>query len=57
MFNGGVFNGGAWLRVEDRAVDVHYRDLNDIEHQIAEAAAGRFHIERLMFHRAGEGAA
>ena len=52
-WGGGVFNGGAWLRVEGRPVDVHYRDLDDVEHQIAEAREGRFRIERLMFHLAG----
>jgi predicted nucleotidyltransferase len=52
-WGGGVFNGGAWLRVEGRLVDVHYRDLDDVEHQIAEAREGRFRIERLMFHLAG----
>jgi predicted nucleotidyltransferase len=52
-WGGGVFNGGAWLRAEDRPVDVHYRDLDDVEHQIAEAGEGRFGIERLMFNLAG----
>ncbi len=52
-WGGGVFNGGAWLRVDGRKVDVHYRDLDDVEHQLAEARAGRFGIERLMFYLAG----
>src|SRR3984957_3876662 len=52
-WGGGVFNGGAWLRVDNRQVDVHYRDLDDVEHRIAEAREGRFRIERLMFHLAG----
>jgi predicted nucleotidyltransferase len=52
-WGGGVFNGGAWLRVEDRRVDVHYRDLDDVEHHLAEAREGRFRIERLLFHLAG----
>ena len=52
-WGGGVFNGGAWLRVEGRPVDVHYRDLDDVEYQVAEAREGRFGIERLMFHLAG----
>ena len=52
-WGGGVFNGGAWLQVDGRKVDVHYRDLDDVEHQLAEARAGRFGIERLMFHLAG----
>lgn len=52
-WGGGVFNGGAWLRVGDRHLDVHYRDLDDVEYQLAEARAGRFRIERLLFHLAG----
>jgi predicted nucleotidyltransferase len=52
-WGGGVFNGGAWLTVRDRRVDVHYRDLNDVEHHLAEAREGRFRIERLLFHLAG----
>lgn len=52
-WGGGVFNGGAWLQVRSRHVDVHYRDLEDVERRIAEAREGRFHIERLPFHLAG----
>jgi predicted nucleotidyltransferase len=52
-WGGGVFNGGAWLTVEGRRVDVHYRDLDVVEHELAEARAGRFHWEPLMFHLAG----
>ncbi|QPP09986.1 nucleotidyltransferase domain-containing protein [Streptomyces bathyalis] len=52
-WGGGVFNGGAWLTVDGRRTDVHYRDLDVVEHEIAEAEAGRFHREQLMFHLAG----
>jgi predicted nucleotidyltransferase len=52
-WGGGVFNGGAWLAVDDQKVDVHYRDLDDVDHRLAEAEAGRFDIERLQFHLAG----
>ncbi|HJP73652.1 MAG TPA: nucleotidyltransferase domain-containing protein [Pseudonocardiaceae bacterium] len=52
-WGGGVFNGGAWLTVDDRRVDVHYRDLDVVEHELAEARAGRFHWEPLAFHLAG----
>ncbi|MCC8243656.1 nucleotidyltransferase family protein [Saccharothrix luteola] len=52
-WGGGVFNGGAWLTVEGRRVDVHYRDLDVVEHELAEAERGRFHSEPLMFHLAG----
>ncbi|MFI5717250.1 nucleotidyltransferase domain-containing protein [Nocardia sp. NPDC051750] len=50
---GGVFNGGAWLTVDGRAVDVHFRDLSVIEHELAEAEQGRFRWEPLAFHLAG----
>ncbi|MFI5613648.1 nucleotidyltransferase domain-containing protein [Amycolatopsis sp. NPDC051903] len=52
-WGGGVFNGGAWLTVDGRPVDVHYRDLASVEHELAEARAGRFHWEPLTFHLAG----
>ncbi|MEU6394918.1 nucleotidyltransferase domain-containing protein [Streptomyces sp. NPDC046939] len=52
-WGGGVFNGGAWLDVEGRRVDVHYRDLESVEHELSEAEAGRFRVEPLMFHLAG----
>lgn len=52
-WGGGVFNGGAWLTVDGRRVDVHYRDLDVVEHELAEAEAGRFRVEPLMFHLAG----
>jgi predicted nucleotidyltransferase len=52
-WGGGVFNGGAWLHIEGRRVDVHYRDLDAVEHELVEAAAGRFQIEPLLFHLAG----
>jgi hypothetical protein len=52
-WGGGVFNGGAWLHVDGRKVDVHYRDLDDVEHHLAQARAGRFRIENLLFYLAG----
>jgi predicted nucleotidyltransferase len=52
-WGGGVFNGGAWLEIDRRRVDVHYRDLDTIDHEMAEAREGRFRIEPLMFHLAG----
>ncbi|KAA9158078.1 nucleotidyltransferase domain-containing protein [Amycolatopsis acidicola] len=52
-WGGGVFNGGAWLTIDGRRVDVHYRDLGVVEHELAEARAGRFRWEPLMFHFAG----
>ncbi len=52
-WGGGVFNGGAWLTIDERRVDLHYRDLDAVEHEVAEAEAGRFGVEPLMFHLAG----
>ncbi|GLZ39088.1 nucleotidyltransferase domain-containing protein [Actinokineospora sp. NBRC 105648] len=52
-WGGGVFNGGAWLRVEGHRVDVHYRDLAVVEHELAESALGRYRVEPLLFHLAG----
>ncbi|MUM16349.1 nucleotidyltransferase domain-containing protein [Mycobacterium sp. CBMA271] len=52
-WGGGVFNGGAWLRIDGRDVDVHYRGLTDVKEQLIRAERGEFHIEPLMFHLAG----
>ncbi|GAA4937238.1 nucleotidyltransferase domain-containing protein [Streptomonospora halophila] len=52
-WGGGVFNGGAWLEIDGRSVDIHFRDLDDVEYRIAEARKGRFDVELLPFHRAG----
>lgn len=52
-WGGGVFNGGAWLDVDDHKVDLLWRDLAVVEHEITEATAGRWRMEPLMFHLAG----
>jgi nucleotidyltransferase-like protein len=52
-WGGGIFNGGAWLTVEGRRVDVHYRDLDDVERRIREAGRGEFAIESLLNYLAG----
>ncbi|MGC9540325.1 nucleotidyltransferase domain-containing protein [Streptomyces sp. UG1] len=52
-WGGGVFNGGAWLTIEGRRVDVHYRDLEVVERELAQAEEGRFRVEPLLFHLAG----
>ena len=52
-WGGGVFNGGAWLTVGGSPADVHYRDLDVVEHELAEAEKGRFRWEPLAFHLAG----
>jgi predicted nucleotidyltransferase len=49
----GVFNGGAWLEIDGRRTDVHYRDLDVIDRESAASQEGRFSIEPLMFHLAG----
>jgi hypothetical protein len=49
----GVFNGGAWLEVDGRRTDVHYRDLDVVDRAIAASSEGRFSIEPLQFHLAG----
>jgi predicted nucleotidyltransferase len=52
-WGGGVMNGGAWLTIDGRRVDVHYRDLDEVEHWCSEAEAGRFEKELLLFYVAG----
>jgi nucleotidyltransferase-like protein len=49
----GVFNGGAWLEIDGRTSDVHYRDLDIVDREIAASREGQFDIEPLMFHLAG----
>ena len=48
-----VFNGGAWLEIDGRPSDVHYRDLDVIDRVIASTRDGRFTTEPLWFHLAG----
>ncbi len=52
-WGGGVFNGGAWLTIDGRQVDVHYRDLDVVDTQLRAAEKGEFRIEPLAFHLAG----
>lgn len=52
-WGGGVMNGGGWLRIGDRHVDLHYRDLDEVTHWWDEARAGRFEKQLLMFYLAG----
>lgn len=49
----GVMNGGGWLQVDGRRVDMHYRDLDEIEHHWAEAREGRFDKQLAQFYLAG----
>ncbi len=48
-----MFNGGAQLEIDQRRTDVHYRDLDVIDAEIAASLEGRFRIEPLTFHLAG----
>jgi predicted nucleotidyltransferase len=50
---GRIVNGGAWLDVDGERVDLLYRDLDVVEHWVAEANAGRFEIDRVGGHVAG----
>lgn len=52
-WGGGIFNGGAILQIDGRRVDIHYRDLSDVESRITEAEQGQFAVEHLLFHLAG----
>jgi hypothetical protein len=52
-WGGGVMNGGAWLTLGERCVDVIYRDLDQVEHWVEQARAGRFAKELLLFYVAG----
>lgn len=52
-WGGGIFNGGAWLAVDGRRVDVHYRDLTSVEACWEATRSGEFWIEPLLFHLAG----
>jgi predicted nucleotidyltransferase len=41
---GPIMNGGAWLTVDGAAVDVLFRDLDQVEQWLEEAREGRFEI-------------
>src|SRR5918996_2655521 len=50
---GRLVNGGAWLTVEGERVDLLYRDLDAVEHWLAEAEAGRFEVDAVEGYVAG----
>jgi hypothetical protein len=50
---GRIVNGGAWLEVDGVKVDLIYRDLDAVEHWVAEAAQGRFEVQREVGYVAG----
>lgn len=49
----GAMNGGGSLWVGQRQVDLHYRDLDDIDHRWQEAEQGRFEVQWMAFYLAG----
>ena len=50
---GGLLNGGAWLQVGGASVDLLYRDLDVVEHELEEAEGGRFVVEEAQGYVAG----
>lgn len=50
---GPVINGGAWLDIEGRRVDLVYQDLDEVERWTADCEAGTFEIHRLVGYAAG----
>ena len=50
---GRLINGGAWLTVDGRRVDLLYRDLDFVCHWTREAAAGRYERDHVEGYLAG----
>jgi hypothetical protein len=50
---GRLVNGGAWLTIEGERVDLLYRDLDAVEHWLAEAEAGRYEVDAVEGYVAG----
>ena len=50
---GRIVNGGAWLTIDGRKVDLIYRDLDEVARWTAAAAAGEFEIQREVGYVAG----
>ncbi len=50
---GRIVNGGAWLHVDGTAVDLIYRDLDQVLAWTADAERGRFEIQREVGYVAG----
>jgi predicted nucleotidyltransferase len=50
---GPIMYGGAVFDLDGRHFDIHYRNLDTVEHWTREAEAGRFEIQILNFHLAG----
>jgi len=50
---GPVMNGGAWLRIDGRKVDLLWRDLDAIDRLLDEAEQGQFEVFRIPFYLTG----
>jgi hypothetical protein len=50
---GRIMNGGAWLVIGERKVDVLLRDLDVVEHWSARARAGEYEVDLLLGYLAG----
>ncbi|HET7504496.1 MAG TPA: nucleotidyltransferase domain-containing protein [Kofleriaceae bacterium] len=50
---GRIMNGGAWLTVGDRKVDVLLRDIDVVAHWSARAQAGEYEVDLLLGYLAG----
>lgn len=50
---GRLMNGGAWLTVDDRRVDVILRDLDVVEHWAERASRGEYELDALLGYTAG----
>jgi hypothetical protein len=50
---GRLMNGGAWLTIDDRRVDVILRDLDVVEHWAERASRGDYELDALLGYSAG----
>jgi hypothetical protein len=50
---GRIVNGGAWLSVDGAAVDLCYRDVDQVSRWLEDAEAGRFEVQREVGYVAG----
>lgn len=50
---GRLMNGGAWLTIDDRRVDVILRDLDVVEHWAERASSGDYELDALLGYSAG----
>ena len=50
---GRVMNGGAWTEIDGAKVDILLRDLDVVDHWVAEADVGRYEVDHLLGYLAG----